>query len=93
MDEHESIIKIAENENEVVTLADSYHDEAVRERLKSLRSAGFSDEAVAARLKNYRYRYFAGKTHFAYAGKDYVRECKLMLDAYTALAEERGIII
>ncbi|MGN1410252.1 MAG: hypothetical protein ACI4XJ_08755 [Eubacteriales bacterium] len=67
-------------------------DAAVRERLRALRSAGFSDELIKTRLNNYRYRYIKGNQHFAYAGNDYMREVKLMLDAYTKLAEERGLI-
>lgn len=87
-----TVINIKPEENEVVTVADAYHEEALRERLCSLRSAGLSNEAIKVRLKNYRYRYFKGLKYYAFAGQAYVREVKLMLDAYTKLAEERGII-
>ena len=45
-----------------------------------------------SRINNYRYRWYKGNEHFAYAGKEYLREVKLMLDAYTVLARERGLI-
>ena len=70
-----TVIKITETENE-----------AVRERASSLRAAKFSDDAIKSRLNNYRYRFFKGTEHFAYAGKEYLREVKLMLDAYTVIA-------
>nr|DAW58340.1 MAG TPA: hypothetical protein [Caudoviricetes sp.] len=85
-------IKITETENEVARFAEQYHDEAVRERASSLRAAKFSDDAIKTRLNNYRYRFFKGTEHFAYAGKEYLREVKLMLDAYTVIARERGLI-
>ena len=85
-------IKITETENEVARFAEQYHDEAVRERASSLRAAKFSDDAIKSRLNNYRYRFFKGTEHFAYAGKEYLREVKLMLDAYTVIARERGLI-
>lgn len=85
-------IKITETENEVARFAEQYHDEAVRERASSLRAAKFSDDAIKSRLNNYRYRFFKGTEHFAYAGKEYLREVKLMLDAYTVIAQERGLI-
>ena len=85
-------IKITETENEVARFAEQYHDEAVRERASSLRAAKFSDDAIKSRLNNYRYRFFKGTEHFAYAGKEYLREVKLMLDAYTVIAKERGLI-
>lgn len=85
-------IKITETENEVARFAEQYHDEAVRERVNSLRAAKFSDDAIKSRLNNYRYRFFKGTEHFAYAGKEYLREVKLMLDAYTVIARERGLI-
>lgn len=87
-----TVIKITETENEVARFAEQYHDEAVRERANSLRAAKFSDDAIKSRLNNYRYRFFKGTEHFAYAGKEYLREVKLMLDAYTVLAQERGLI-
>ena len=85
-------IKITETENEVARFSEQYHDEAVRERASSLRAAKFSDDAIKSRLNNYRYRFFKGTEHFAYAGKEYLREVKLMLDAYTVIAKERGLI-
>lgn len=85
-------IKITETENEVARFAEQYHDEAVRERACSLRAAKFSDDAIKSRINNYRYRFFKGTEHFAYAGKEYLREVKLMLDAYTVIAQERGLI-
>lgn len=85
-------IKITETENEVARFAEQYHDEAVRERASSLRAAKFSDDAIKSRLNNYHYRFFKGTEHFAYAGKEYLREVKLMLDAYTVIAQERGLI-
>lgn len=85
-------IKITETENEVARFAEQYHDEAVRERASSLRAAKFSDDAIKSRINNYRYRFFKGTEHFAYAGKEYLREVKLMLDAYTVIAQERGLI-
>ena len=85
-------IKITETENEVARFAEQYHDEAVRERASSIRAAKFSDDAIKSRLNNYRYRFFKGTEHFAYAGKEYLREVKLMLDAYTVIAQERGLI-
>lgn len=86
------VIKIAETENEVARFSEQYHDEAVRERTSSLRAAKFSDDAIMSRISNYRYRWYKGNEHFAYAGKEYLREVKLMLDAYTVLARERGLI-
>lgn len=85
-------IKITETENEVARFSEQYHDEAVRERASSLRAAKFSDEAIMSRINNYRYRWYKGNEHFAYAGKEYLREVKLMLDAYTVIARERGLI-
>lgn len=85
-------IKITETENEVARFSEQYHDEAVRERASSLRAAKFSDDAIKSRINNYRYRFFKGTEHFAYAGKEYLREVKLMLDAYTVIAQERGLI-
>lgn len=85
-------IKITETENEVARFAEQYHDAAVRERANSLRAAKFSDDAIMSRINNYRYRWYKGNEHFAYAGKEYLREVKLMLDAYTVLARERGLI-
>ena len=64
----------------------------MRERASSLRAAKFSDEAIMSRINNYRYRWYKGNEHFTYAGKEYLREVKLMLDAYTVLARERGLI-
>lgn len=87
-----TVIKITETENEVARFAEQYHDAAVRERARSLRAAKFSDDAVKSRLNNYRYRWYKGNEHFAYAGKEYLREVKLMLDAYTVIAKERGLI-
>ena len=87
-----TVIKITETENEVARFAEQYHDEAVRERVRSLRAAKFSDDAIKSRLNNYRYRWYKGNEHFAYAGKEYLREVKLMLDAYTVIAQERGLI-
>lgn len=87
-----TVIKITETENEVARFAEQYHDAAVRERANSLRAAKFSDDAIKSRLNNYRYRWYKGNEHFAYAGKEYLREVKLMLDAYTAIARERGLI-
>lgn len=85
-------IKITETENEVARFAEQYHDEAVCERANSLRAAKFSDDAIKSRINNYRYRWYKGNEHFAYAGKEYLRKVKLMLDAYTVLARERGLI-
>lgn len=85
-------IKITETENEVARFSEQYHDAAVRERASSLRAAKFSDDAIMSRINNYRYRWYKGNEHFAYAGKEYLREVKLMLDAYTVLARERGLI-
>lgn len=85
-------IKITETENEVARFAEQYHDEEVRERANSLRAAKFSDDAIKSRISNYRYRWYKGNEHFAYAGKEYLREVKLMLDAYTVIARERGLI-
>lgn len=87
-----TVIKIAEAENEVAKLTDRHHDEAVRERVRSLRAAKFSDDAVKSRLNNYRYRINKGAEHFAYTGKEYMQEVKLMYDAYTVIAKERGLI-
>lgn len=87
-----TVIKITETENEVARFAEQYHDAAVRERANSLRAAKFSDDAIMSRINNYRYRWYKGNEHFAYAGKEYLREVKLMLDAYTVLALERGLI-
>ena len=87
-----TVIKITETENEVARFAEQYHDAAVRERASSLRAAKFSDEAIMSRINNYRYRWYKGNEHFAYAGKEYLCEVKLMLDAYTVIARERGLI-
>ena len=87
-----TVITIGRTQSSVSTFGDSAHAEAVRERLKMLRASGLSDDAVLSRMKTYKRRYTAAKMDFSYASQIYIREVKLMLDAYSALAAERGLI-
>ena len=78
--------------NSVTSTEDTRHAEMVRERLKTLRGIGLSDDAVLSRLRTYRRRYNFGRNYGSYVSDIYMREVLLMIDAYTALAEERGIL-
>lgn len=84
-------IHITKTENEVKTRQETFSDTIIREQAKMLKC--LSDEAVMSRLKTYRYRIKKSVSYWAYNGRDYKSNVRLMLKAYEYEAERRGLTV